>query len=469
MIMKHSQFDAVGAVLFVALGAWSSGCGGGKAKGQDGGTMPTSCRNSLDCSPAMVCDPSIAQCVECVTANDCPANNDCIARTCVPFTTCTNSLDCPKTAVCNTATSRCVACLMDADCADATKTCVSNACRTKCDSDRTCTPLGMLCDLTRGACAQCLVSLDCGSGRYCQAGSCLTAVCTPGQTACMLNGIATCNSVGDGYSGAAVPCDPMTCQMGATGAKCVSAVPDGGAGHGGASGSSGGAGGSTGTGGASAALRIISVDFVGGRTLGSIPPMDPTEIAGARPASHWNSAQGGMGTLAALVFSDGVASGASVTWSPPMQAGDTGTYSVGYTDVPGDVRMMNGFLGPPFAAIPAAGATMLTVDGLPASIASGSYDVYVYVLGSPSSMRSYQYAIGNTAFTVVQAQSSGSPMQPGTPYPYVLAPEMGMGTHIIFRGVTGASFALTVKPVGGSTTSPRAPVNGFQIVSPSGS
>jgi len=469
MLMKRSQFAVAGAVLFVALAARSSGCGGGSGKkGQDGGPTPTSCRNSLDCSQAMVCDPSIAECVECVTANDCPANNDCTARVCVPFTTCTNSLACPTTDVCNTATSRCVACLMDGDCADTTKTCVSNACRTKCDSDRTCTPLGMLCDLTSGSCAKCLVSLDCGSGQYCQAGSCLAAVCTPGQTACMLNGIATCNSVGDGYTGAAVPCDPMTCQMGASGAKCVSGAPDGGAGQGGAAGSSGGSGGSTtGTGGASAALRIISVDFVGGRTASSGVPMDPTEIAGAKPASNWNSAAGGMGTLATLVFSDGVASGASVTWDAPVQLGDPGTYSIGYTDTPGDVRMMNGFLGPPWAAIPAAGATWLTVSGLPASIASGSYDVYVYVLGSPANMRSYQYAIGNTAIDVVQ--STGPLIPPATPYPYVVAPEMGMGTHIIFRGVTGASFALTVKPVGGSTTSPRAPVNGFQIVSPSGS
>src|SRR5262252_2735082 len=241
LMLRRNEIGAVGAVLLLALAACSSGCGGGgKAKGQDGGPMPTSCRNSLDCSREMVCDPSIAQCVGCVTANDCPVNNDCTARTCVPYTACTNSLDCPKSEVCNTATSRCVACLMDADCADSTKTCVANVCRTKCDSDRTCTPLGMLCDLTSGSCAQCLVSRDCGSGKYCQGGSCLTAVCTPGQTACMLNAIATCNSVGDGYSGAAVPCDPMTtCQMGATSAMCVGGA--GGAGQGG-----GGGGGATG-------------------------------------------------------------------------------------------------------------------------------------------------------------------------------------------------------------------------------
>jgi hypothetical protein len=87
----------------------------------------------------------------------------------------------------------------------------------------------------------------------------------------------------------------------------------------------------------------------------------------------------------------------------------------------------------------------------------------------PSAMRSYQYAIGNTTFTVVQSMGMGTPPPPPTPYPYVVAPDGGMGTHIIFRGVTGSSFSLTVKPAGGAANSPRAPVNGFQIVSPSGS
>jgi hypothetical protein len=252
--------------------------------------MATSCRNSLDCSLGMVCDPSIAQCVGCITANDCPANNDCTARTCVPYTACTNSLSCPKTEVCNTGTGRCVACVMDADCADTTKTCVSNVCRTKCDSDRTCTPLGMLCDLTSGSCAQCLVSQDCGSGKYCQAGSCLTAVCTPGQTACMLNAIATCNAVGDGYSGAAVACDPLTCQMGSSGAKCVSAAPDGGAGQGGgAGGSEGGANGAGGAGG---------ISSTGGATGtgGAAGTGNATGTGGAAGAGNATGAGGATGT-----------------------------------------------------------------------------------------------------------------------------------------------------------------------------
>jgi hypothetical protein len=229
------------AAAAVALAAWSASCSSGNKK-QAGGVT---CRNSLDCPVPMVCDMAIAMCVECVTVNDCPAKNDCTARTCVPYVTCKNSLDCRAPQVCDTASGRCVACVTDADCADATKICVARACQTKCMSDRTCTPMGLLCDLTTSSCVRCLKSQDCPSGQYCQGGACLAAVCAPGQTACMLNAVATCNAVGDGYVGTAAPCDPKTCVMSASGAACVAAAADGGAGAGGAAG-----GGGTGTGGA---------------------------------------------------------------------------------------------------------------------------------------------------------------------------------------------------------------------------
>jgi hypothetical protein len=117
-------------------------------------------------------------------------------------------------------------------------------------SDRTCTPLGLLCDLATSSCVRCLKSQDCPTGQYCLGGACQTAVCTPGQTACMLNGVATCNAVGDGYTGTAVSCGPRTCVMSASGAACVDAATDGGAGTGGGGAGGGGAGGSgTGTGG----------------------------------------------------------------------------------------------------------------------------------------------------------------------------------------------------------------------------
>jgi hypothetical protein len=237
------------AVLGVVALAGVIACGNvspdRKGNQPDGGGQP-GCHNSLDCTGGLICDSSIAQCVECVSATDCPANNDCTARKCVPFVPCKNSLECTSAQVCDTAGGRCVACLTDADCADATKTCVAKSCRLKCASDLACTPLGLLCDKASGSCVVCIVSTDCPAGQYCQANACQAAVCSPGHTSCMLNAIATCNSVGDGYTGTAVPCDPKVCTSGASGAACVDATPDGGAG--GSSGR-GGAGGTTGAGG----------------------------------------------------------------------------------------------------------------------------------------------------------------------------------------------------------------------------
>ena len=254
MIYVRGRLSVLVVALLVAA-ALPIACGGSKKAGQADGGSPAGCRNSLDCSLGMVCDPSIAQCVECVSAVDCPANNDCTARKCVPFVPCKNSLDCGTTAVCDTTTGRCVACLTDADCADTTKTCQANSCRTKCASDRTCTPLGLLCDLTTGSCVRCNSSTDCPTGQYCQANACIAAICTHGKTSCMLSSIATCNAVGDGYTGTAVPCDPQICVSGASGAMCADAAPDGGAGTGGTTGTGGatGAGGTTGTGGATGA------------------------------------------------------------------------------------------------------------------------------------------------------------------------------------------------------------------------
>jgi len=236
-------------VLVVGVVAAAAACGyvspPSKSPQPDGGTSQ-GCRNSLDCTLGLVCDPAIATCVGCITAADCPANNDCTARQCVPFVPCKSSLECPASQVCDAAAGRCAACVTDADCADASKTCVADSCRTKCMSDRTCTPLGLLCDTSSGSCVRCLVSADCPSGQYCQANACVAALCTPGRTTCMLNAIASCNSVGDGYAGAAVPCGPKVCVAGASGAACVDAAADAGSGSGGSNGGSGGSNGGSG-------------------------------------------------------------------------------------------------------------------------------------------------------------------------------------------------------------------------------
>ena len=238
----------------------------------------------------------------------------------------------------------------------------------------------------------------------------------------------------------------------------------GAAGHTGAAGaggrSTGGvAGGTAGQGGAGGLTPlIVSIDFIGGRSSTPPPAMAASETAGAKPATNWNSAANNAGTLPNLRAADGSETTATVTWNCPAVSGQPGQWDNGFTDAPGDVRMMNGYLDPSSSGSPAT----VTVSALPAAIAGG-YDVYVYGYGDigDSSTRKYQYAIGTTTFTVSQTG-------PSTPFSG-LAPSTsgGSGDYVVFRKVTGASFTLTATPGTGNPT--RAPVNGIQIVWPSGS
>ena len=50
---------------------------------------------------------------------------------------------------------------------------------------------------------------------------------------------------------------------------------------------------------------------------------------------------------------------------------------------------------------------------------------------------------------------------------FALAPPGAAGNYIVFRNLTAAAFTLTATP--GTGSAPRAPVNGVQIVSPTGS
>jgi hypothetical protein len=44
-----------------------------------------------------------------------------------------------------------------------------------------------------------------------------------------------------------------------------------------------------------------------------------------------------------------------------------------------------------------------------------------------------------------------------------------VGNYVVFRNVTGSSFTLTAQPMPSTWGIQRAPVNGMQIVYPSGS
>ena len=214
---------------------------------------------------------------------------------------------------------------------------------------------------------------------------------------------------------------------------------------------------------------IISIDFVGGMSTGAAGAsgtvvMDAGESAGVKRATHWNSAPGATGSLSSLVSASGSATAASASWSVPALGGDS-IWSVAFTDAPGDVRMMNGYLDPRSVTLPAT----ISVTGLPNAVDSG-YDVYVYCcsfMDSPDT-RNYQYKIGSTTYSVTQTGPSASTF-PG----YTLAAggdagAAGAGNYVVFRNVTGPSFTMTAQPRPSTYGTERAPVNGIQIVFPSG-
>jgi hypothetical protein len=217
---------------------------------------------------------------------------------------------------------------------------------------------------------------------------------------------------------------------------------------------------------------MLSVDFVGGvNASGAVadapggivvtpsPTMDPSEMAGVARGAHWNSALGAVGTLPALVLSDGNPTNARVTWSSPPSTTKTGVWRLNFTASDGDTKMMNGYLDP------AASPAQVVVTNLPSAIAARGYDVYVYCLGdvtTASQTRTYDYTIGTRTIT---ASQTGPITTVFTGYALV-ASSNDSGNYVVFHNVSGPAFTLTAIP--GSGSSSRAPVNGMQIVSPSG-
>jgi hypothetical protein len=213
---------------------------------------------------------------------------------------------------------------------------------------------------------------------------------------------------------------------------------------------------------------IVSIDFVGGMPPGDsgvtgTVVMAATESAGVKLAANWNSAASNTGTLSSLKLADGTTSSVSVTWTTPIASLETSaTWSLSWADSPGNVRMMNGYLDPRAVASPA----IVTVSGLASPMNSG-YDVYVYCYEDMTwgDTRTSKYTIGSTTHTVKQTEPPLVTSFAG----FTLAPEAGAGNYVVFRNVTGPGFTLTATPGSSLHSTVRAPVNGIQIVYPSGS
>ncbi len=188
---------------------------------------------------------------------------------------------------------------------------------------------------------------------------------------------------------------------------------------------------------------VISIDFVGRDT-----PMSPAEIAGVVARSNWNEVQGSSGSGFALVDETGTTTGATISWS------SSPVWSLPIADTPGNFRMMNGYLDT------VGQNTTVTVAGLPAN-ASG-YDIYVYADGdNGSATRTGTYQISGTGITTAVINlTDAANINFGGAFTQA---NNSAGNYVVFS-ITATGFTLTAIPSTASDNTPRAPVNGIQIV-----
>jgi hypothetical protein len=193
---------------------------------------------------------------------------------------------------------------------------------------------------------------------------------------------------------------------------------------------------------------IVSINFRGGGPNGSPTAMAATESAGVLPVTNWNNAAAATGSLSALKTNAGANSGAAVTW------GADDIWSTGITETAGNNRMMKGYLNTDNAT-----TTTVRVTGLPAAFTGQAYSVIVYCDGDNGfADRRGVYTIGSQSITMTDVTAVD---YAGT---FVRATNGGAGNYILFSGLTGNSFTLTATPGLSEDTTPRAPLNGIQIV-----
>lgn len=195
---------------------------------------------------------------------------------------------------------------------------------------------------------------------------------------------------------------------------------------------------------AAAPGTAISLNFRGGATTA----MGTAEEAGVVAATNWNDAAGAKGMLSGLRFNGGAASGAAANWT------SLGVANTDIADAPGNNRLMRGFLSNDNTS-----ATSCTVNNIPASVVSAGYDVYVYSDGvNPTATRTVQFALSGATQSVTDAQNrnfEGTFSLPGV---------ANVGNYLVFKNVNSSSFTLAAVQGASTDTTPRAPLNGLQIV-----
>ena len=199
------------------------------------------------------------------------------------------------------------------------------------------------------------------------------------------------------------------------------------------------------TSGSSASAAPISVNFVGNGTA-----MAATESAGVVAKTNWNQAIGASSsTPLALLSASGTSTGATLTWTADN------TWATSIANTAGNFRMMEGYLDNG-----AGNPTVVTVANLPAS-ATG-YDIYVYADGANgAATRTGNYQISGTGITTstINATDSVNTDFSGT----FTQANNSTGNYVKFT-INATGFTLTATPGAAVDGTPRAPVNGIQII-----
>ena len=186
--------------------------------------------------------------------------------------------------------------------------------------------------------------------------------------------------------------------------------------------------------------------------------LNPGDVAGVVPQANWNNLETLSGTnVGSLELSNGLASGATVTWTSPntWRAGANNAFPAGPNKV-----LTSGYLD---TGNTTATAVSVTVNNLDAALRTPAYDVYVYFVSDSGENRGGGYTLNDGVTSVLKYGSTmASPAafieDPGTDANNSLD-----GTYLRFRRMTGTSFTITGDATLTTPNGFRAPINAIQI------
>jgi len=223
----------------------------------------------------------------------------------------------------------------------------------------------------------------------------------------------------------------------------------------------------------------FGADEASGDKQGTLAAADVAGVPGVAQA-NWNNLSLLSGTNSAVVADvAGTSQPTSLTvqWNSANTWSSTGRGETNNAFTGADRALMLGYLD-----TPSAGLTTVTLQNVPAELASKGYDVYVYALGGVGgrggSYRIVDAKTGTVLRDYIRVQSATNATE------YVEAPtnlgatangaanlQFGAGNYMVFRGLKATDITVQAQTAAagggiGFSGTPRAPINAIQLVTP---